>query len=307
MTDPLHLNGLDGANPLGFLAALGTLALCDRLGLHPRMGWKLYANSYRPQLYVDDASDLAEQMTDVLKADLANGPPAWCEGTVIKRPASQYRDFTSVAASQASLSNRHAAQFAAAYASEVATEDDKPDAAVMPTRYSFSNGQSGKILLRDYRDLVTSLTPRHIEESLYHPWQNTDACKTFRWEPRDLRLYALRAENPGASTVYSTLGANVLAFWALTLLPSFPTAQGELINTGFARLTYSSQTGDYFSWPIWSSPLPRDVIATVCARTQWHQDRIEPTACSQLGVLAVFRSQRVNYQKSLYFSHAQSI
>lgn len=305
MTEPLSLNGLDGANPLGFLAALGTLAICDRLGLHPSMGWRPYANSYRPQLWVDDATDLAVRITDLLKHDLEAEPPAWCAGTVIKRPANKYRQSAVAAARGASKSGRHEADFFAAYASDGATEDKTGD--VTPTRYSFANGQSGKLLLRDYRDLAQSLEPCHVAEALHRAWKNGDPCKTFRWEPRDLRLYALRADDPGASTVYSTHGANVIAFWGLSLLPSFPSAAGDLASTGFARLPVGQRTADYFSWPIWDRPIGRDTAVALLNRVEWQRPQLDSTVYASSGVHAVFRSKRLNYQKSLYFSHATSI
>jgi len=304
MTEPLHLNGLDGANPLGFLAALGTLALCDRLSLHPRMAWEPYANSFRPRLCVDDPADLADRITMVLKRDLDRDPPAWCAGTIIRRPATEYRRFAQDAAHRASRSVRHEADFATAFASDAAVEKKTGD--VIPTRYSFANGQGGKVLLRDYRDLVRSLKPNHIDEAICQPWSNADACKTFRWEPRDLRLYALRADDPGASTVYSTCGANALAFWGLTLLPSFPAAGGDLMSTGFSRLSDGQRTADYFSWPIWLAAIGRDTTAAMLGRTEWQRSHVDPTVCAALGVHAVFRCRRMNYQKSIYFSPATS-
>lgn len=305
MTDSLHLKGLDGANPLGFLAALGVLALCDRMGLRPRMAWQSYANSYRPMLYGDDLSDFPAQIADLLKRDLEQQPPAWCDGTLIKRPSDEYRRFAEAGARSASLAERHAADFVAAYASDVATEEKSNF--VTPTRFSFANGQSGKVLLRDYRDLVRSLTDEHIDEALCQPWRNVDACKTFRWEPRDLRLYALRADDPGTNKVYSTHGANVVAFWGLTLLPSFPIVGGDLASTAFARLPDKKRSADFFSWPIWDAPINRDTVASLLAQSSWHRPNPDPELCAQVGIHAVFRSMRLNYQKSLYFTYATSV
>ncbi|MHB1156046.1 MAG: type I-G CRISPR-associated protein, Cas3-extension family [Phycisphaerales bacterium] len=300
MTEPLQLNGLDGANPLGFLAALGTLALCDRLQLHPRISWRPYANSYRPLLWVDDSAELSNRLCDCIQHDLTGDPPAWCAGTVIKRPSEDYRRFASTAAQHATLSNRHEADFAAAYASDAACDEKTYE--VLPTRFSFSNGQGGKILLRDYRDLADTLTKIHIDQALYQPWQSADPCKTFRWEPRDLRLYALRAENPGSCDVFSTHGANVLAFWAMTMLPGFPLAPHALGNAAFARLPDGLRKADFFSWPIWDAPLTRDVVAALLLRSNWQQEKIDHHDVAQLAIHAVFRAKRVNYQKSLYFS-----
>lgn len=300
MSEPLELNGLDGANPLGFLAALGTLALCDRLDLNPRMSWRPFANSYRPLLRVDDPAKLSERLSTCLSDDLQGDPPDWCSGTVIKRPKEAYRSFAEGAARRASHRDRHAADFAAAYASDAATEEKSQD--VIPSRLSFCNGQSNKVLLRDYRDLVHQLTPADIESALFHTWHATDACKTFRWEPRDLRFYALRAQDPGAATVYSSRGGNILAFWALTLLPSFPSGNGELVTAAFARLDDGGRSADFFSWPIWDPPLSADPVVSLMLDPAFHRQVTDAANQQNRGIHAVYRCKRTSYQKGLYFS-----
>ena len=68
---PLPLTGLDGKNPLGFLAALGTLAaLTDahKGGEPPRLRWQL-AGTYLPVL---ENVPEREVLLDVLMADLTS-------------------------------------------------------------------------------------------------------------------------------------------------------------------------------------------------------------------------------------------
>ena len=312
-TAPLELNGLDGANPLGFLAALGTLALCDRLNLEPRMGWRPYANSYRPLLWVNDGASLEEQLHEALTNDFVDQTPSWCTHDVIKRPRAEFRELATTLAKQATSQRRYEADLVAGFASDAVTQD-KTDS-VSPTPFSFANGQSGKLLMRDYRELVEGLTPGHLTEVIYEPWQNRDACKTFRWEPTDLRLYALRAEDPGSSTVYTTYGANVLGLWGLSMLPSYPVPGNKLMTAGMSRLRVESTTHQYWTWPIWSSGdvtwdgsiLTIDSTKSLLSHPALQQIDIDASQMAAMGVLAVLRSMRVTYQKSLYFSPASRV
>jgi len=54
----LLLPGLDGANPVGFLAALGVMEALDVVGMSPRMTWILHGGSqWRPALSVQNSLD----------------------------------------------------------------------------------------------------------------------------------------------------------------------------------------------------------------------------------------------------------
>jgi len=324
MTDELLLPGPDAANPLGFLCALGTLAVCDHLRLGPRMRWEPAANSFRPRLSLDaprTSEALCEEIATALRDDVEQGPPAWCAAEVIRRPAGSYREFAQAAAASAAPGDRASADFAAACASEVVTAEKSDE--VEPTRFSFANGQSGKYLLRDYRELAASLTPDLVRSALFASWAYHEASKALRWDPRERRLYALRADDPGTSTVYTSHGGNALAFWGLTLLPSFPKADGTLVTTAFARhRAADGKAADFFTWPVWGHAATPDVVRgllalPMLADAPQPQDkpaedegrRVAESAADRaaLGLLAAYRSGRINYQKGLFFTQPVAI
>ncbi len=69
-TDGLILGGLDGDNPLGFLAALGILVVLHRAGNYDaRLGWKRIS-TWQPELTgigLNDADSLAECLVELLR------------------------------------------------------------------------------------------------------------------------------------------------------------------------------------------------------------------------------------------------
>lgn len=85
----LLLPGLDGANPLGFLAALGTLAVLCRAGeTQARLGWRRTAKwtPYLESVSISEPSALSEKVTEALRGK----PPA--ESAEQQREAAQ-REF----------------------------------------------------------------------------------------------------------------------------------------------------------------------------------------------------------------------
>jgi len=241
-----------------------------------------------------------------LEADFAQDPPAYAAADIIKRPAGVFRNDAVEAVNRATLSDRIDADFFAGFACDASVEDDGQ---VTPSALSFANGQSGKLLLRDYRDLATGTVANDIEAALFRPWAYADACKTFRWDPADLRYYALRADNPGNSTVYGVRGGNTLAFWGLSLLPTAPGLRG-LQTTGVARQPTGPKTSAWcFTWPIWEAPVGIDCLRGLLGLEglQRPADRIPKDTLRALGLLTAFRSERVTYQKGLYLSRAHAL
>ena len=80
MSYELELSGLDGSNPLGFLAALGTLA---ELSADPstiyRMSWVAASGVWRPRLHTEgplEASAVATRLAELLRLGTAAGKDA---------------------------------------------------------------------------------------------------------------------------------------------------------------------------------------------------------------------------------------
>ena len=80
MTYEIELSGLDGSNPLGFLAALGTLAeLSADPSMTYRMSWGTMSGIWRPRLHTNsplDASAVATRLAELLRLGTSEGKEA---------------------------------------------------------------------------------------------------------------------------------------------------------------------------------------------------------------------------------------
>lgn len=78
MTHSLELTGLDGGNPLGFLAALGTLAELSTMVEPPRMSWRNSSGTWRPVLSFESQVE-PPHVVKHLSQRLKLGAPAMSE------------------------------------------------------------------------------------------------------------------------------------------------------------------------------------------------------------------------------------
>ena len=319
------LIGLDAANPLGFLAALGTLRLLEDTsraasgGPTARMSWKSAKNSYRPVLHLSQAmspDDLVRHLHKSIVADFDREQrPIYCykdlKGSVgvVKTHRTKFRDHAHRAAAKATPEERRTSDLLAAFASDAAYEWSKKVEAevVMPTRFSFTEDKGGKKFLRDLMTMVQGLTTEHLEKTLFHGWRYDDPKPIFRWDPADRRMYARSATNPANEDIRTVRGANVLGFFALAALPAVPTPEGP-INAGWRalRLNQRARKRECFYWPIWEHLLPYSVVQALMFDPNL-ADHNEDLRAPR-GILAVFRSERYSdKQKNTYFLPAEVV
>jgi len=313
----LLLPGLDGSNPLAFLAALGVLrTLAQRYHDDTvRMCWTP-RGAWHPAFHCsacpteDQLIEAVLQYNESLRSARADGASAAFDfaglGDIIGVAPDTFADFTDRALgyTEGNLPlpvRREPLDFIAAYGTTFClTEKGK----VEPTLFSFANGQSGQCLLRSFRTLRDGLDHGTLERSLLHPWTYSDPRPTLRWDPADCRPYAHLATDPGNSRttpVRTMQGASYLAFLALAMLPSMPAA-GGLRTTGFSRRHRAWS----WTWPIWTDHLNADCVRTLLALPDLQKDPVDRLRMSHLGVVEVFRSRRFSYQNGVYFSPGTS-
>lgn len=120
------LLGLDGGNPLAFLAALGTLRALTlaRPDMRPMLSWR-QAGAWRPVLHFDQLLT-RQELVDALAIYLATmrGHDVWSLGPDLSVSPAAFRTYAAQAAVQAySGVDRTWADFAAAFGCEVTTTD----------------------------------------------------------------------------------------------------------------------------------------------------------------------------------------
>ncbi len=257
MTTELALEGLDGSNPMGFLAGLGVLTVLPEHAA--TLSWTV---SVLPTAVLH--TDLDHQ--GVVAAILADrdrvqesvavrfpDPQAPIEDVKFSDPA-QTREYLGAAAD--AEDNGLSEAIAACLVSEVSLDNNGQ---AKPTDLHFTAGQQK--FLEMVRTLGASVTAAHLEEAMVGPWQYADKLPSFMWDISDDRLYALSAVDPAGDKKRTVPGADWLAFRGLALLPLI----GMIGRFGQAGRTLTpggagSWKSGSWSWPLWDAPIHRATV-----------------------------------------------
>ena len=294
----LVLSGLDGANPLGFLAALGTLRLVDDLYPGATMHWEQHGG-WRPVLTLPEPVEPGAFAARLL----AVSPPdrrAITFADDVKVPYREYEGFLHEARPEG-FPDRQFSDFLTAYADSGVRIEGGPNAGkTKPTAFYMIAGRQR--LLEIVRNIVAVTTLGHVRKALFDPWRYDDPLDKLgvRWDPQDDVRYALRARDPSGDPARgragSVLGANRLAFEALPFFPSFP-RRGRLATTGFVVREKNAETQTerqtFLTWPLWGARLGIDPVRSLLASGVLTTPELRDTDTSGLGVLAVFRCEKI--------------
>lgn len=312
MSDPIELNGLDGANPLGFLAALGTLVVSEQIWPETKMSWRPYANSFRPVLHGPDIdlNRLSACLINWLETEVKTSDhmPAWTSVDLISDwDRSSFRSVLTKAAQN----NQHSRQSAmlVGLASDAVPGNDKMiEGARQPTALSHANGQGHQKLFKFHRQNLTEVDADRLYASLNGAWKYMDHSARLRWDPQDGRIFPVGVGSANTQSVGVECAAQVLAFNAISCFTTYP-GQGELRTTGYKRLRDDSgRSSDFLTWPIWESPQKLDVIRSLLNLPILHHPTPERSALNERGLLGAFRCRRiVDVNTNLFFGEAVAV
>ncbi len=255
----LILEGLDGSNPLAYLAALGTFR---SLSLHSsesefQLTWTKAKGAWRPALISNAGEKLTEEkLLDLLEICLKVSPD--------QHPAVRL----------SALVDAQGIRKCFLESSEAATHADRQDAewlscngSELADPASISQLQTTR---RDYHSinvngLLDTTNREHVRRTLFLPWDYSDpiAGVSLHLEPREDRRHAYQWHVPSGDPTRSTsggmIGANRLALEAWPLFQSLP-AGDKLATVGFRGLKANNTR---FVWPIWSKPIDIDTLRSV--------------------------------------------
>lgn len=312
-TVELTLTGPDGANPLGFLCALGVLRTLSNAwpDSEVKMKWEQFGAAWRPVLrasHVDlDGKDEAGQKDVIVNAIFEElkkmeGHPAlrW-DDTHNIRPQ-DYRAYTLEAREtffNKSNANHRPAEWAAALACDVITDDK---GIVDDTAFRTMSGQGHQFFLRQMRLLQEKIEPENIAEALFD-WNYRDEKLNLRFDPFEDRRHALRWKSPDKDTIKTVWGANRLAAEGLPLYPVFP-AGGKARTVGFRG---SGKDDTFWTWPLWNGFSNVSVVRAILALPALQAERPSRSELSPLGIVEVYRSQRINVGKYRAFTVARAV
>jgi CRISPR-associated endonuclease/helicase Cas3 len=307
--DGLLLPGLDGANPLGFLAALGLFRILNDPGAPGalRMAWMPSGGTWVPVLHASAGFTLEQdEVLDTLTARLAD--------TIEHHPASLLSRLDSASENEdrrrvilqeiADGTDRLWMDWASALASDFASPESINQLQTTRRDYFFGNLKS--VISRTTRD--------HLHRAIFRPWDYADALdnQSLHWDPSEDRRHAHQwnkpAGDPDRKSHGGMLGANRLALEAIAFFPSFP--EGNSLHTvGF---TGNRSTNTRWTWPIWrarlSMPIMGSLLGLAILQNQKESlDLPDVAALKAQGIAAVFRTRRILVGKTPNFTPAQCI
>ena len=294
MSDGLLLRALDGSNPLAFLAAIGTLRLVHLTEPNAgvQMRWERSGGLWRPRLggLGADEGRLVEML---VKAPWAPVERFEQIGKNITVPAEKFRTFVKEAHAVATRQDRRAADFAAAFSSEVC--EDTKKGRIEYTDFCFITGSGHQDFLGTIDALAKCVATRHVRDALFGNWR-AEKGLSMRWDPSDAAEYALRWDDPGPKGAWAVWGANQLAAEALPYLPTMPGKRG-LETTGFDRRNRQ----DEFTWPIWNSLVSSETVRSLMSLGELQQDKPRRDVLRAMGIEEAYRAQRVRIGQGANF------
>ena len=289
----LLLRGLDGANPLGFLAAVGTLRTLDvaEPDARWRMSWVSTGGVWQPELLASRTLD-SDELVEVLGCALhQEETPEFDFAKNLAVDPETFRDVARKARAAVSSNDRRFADFLAAFGCEVSVNGEIQD-----TAFRTMSGAGHQHFLGTMKALVGKTTNADLRETLFATWSYSQRKLGLRWDPEEDRRYALRWSNPSSGDgVPVVRGANRLAVEALPLFPTAPNGKRQE-TTGFTNRT--------FTWPIWGYPLCVDVVRSLFALKEMQASKPDRAYLRETGVVELYRSERINVGKYRNFSTA---
>jgi hypothetical protein len=248
--------GLDGSNPLGFLAALGVLEALSERGVPVRLAWR-DDGVWRPVFTGTDAA--IDQVIDWLDADretCASDPALHLEydgARDLKPPPERFRAYLLDLVGRASPAARRSVDWAACFASDVVVDNNGN---TKPTALHFTAGQQQ--FLKMVLELAAGVNRDDIREALVGPWRYARPLPVMGFDATAGRDYALRASDPSGDKKRGVPGADWLAVRGLAGLGVVP--NGDRLLTTCCSGGW--KTGS-FRWPLWHVALDRPMVHTV--------------------------------------------
>lgn len=297
--DGLLLPGLDGSNPLGFLAALGLFrVVADREPSPSRLHWEASHGTWVPRLQhvVQSDSELLDLLETRLHTSISEHPIRmleWLNDDDAAARSTRIRD----AVNACTAADRNEVDWIASLASDVI-----PPAAInqlQTTRRDYHYGNLTAVIERTTRS--------HLVRTLFEPWDYADGLdnQSLHLDPSEDRRHAHQwnkpAGDPNRKNAGGMLGANRLAIEAFPVFVSVP-HQDALHTLGFTgQRSYDTR----WTWPIWTHPVTFLQLRSLLAIREIQGETIDLDSIKKLrarGIVAAFRTRRILVGKTPNFT-----
>lgn len=246
MRDGTHLRGLEGTNPLGFLAALGIQVLFDFEEGQPKLWW---SDDIIPHAIIDrefDINCIVEQALQEFPSWLKS--PALNPGFYNKSDddAKFHPDDIRQYLKQ-NQTHPYGKKLAPSLVAEGSLNLPKKEVA-KPTDLYFTSGQQK--FLKIIRNTFKQVKPEHLRNGLTGPWSYSSKLSSLGWDVTDDRIYALAAIDPAKDKKYSNPGVEALSVLGLSRHSVF-CGQDRTLTLGCAGPWGQGCT---YTWPLWDIP-----------------------------------------------------
>lgn len=288
----LLLKGLDGSNPLAFLAALGTLrtlTLClpdEKV----RMSWVQYEGTWRPRLACSLATDL-DALIDKLDKNLQRDR---------RLHPTRFIDYQS--------KNKEALNFfqGVRQGDTIPPEFDRWIVALTSDSHPEATSQF-QLSRSDYfagnlDQIMANTTEDHLRKSLFTYWRYDDKLsgQSLHIAPSEDRRYAYQwnqpSGDPNRNKGGNMLGANRLAIEALPLFLGLPSQNPERLRV--VGWTGVRTADSRWTWPIWSLPLALPVVASLLMIADLQLEEPHGAQLRPRGIVAAYRCRRILAEKT---------
>jgi CRISPR-associated endonuclease/helicase Cas3 len=299
-TNGLLLTGLDGSNPLAFLAALGTLRVLTETWPNVTMRWVRRESAWRPVIASNTAErtredDVVAQLEDSLLTDF-DAHPCRIWQSVLSADLGRRRDL----ANEVAIADERASEWLGGIGINTWSDGDV-DTQLRTTRQDYHVG--------NIRSIVKRTQASHLRRTLFVFWDYADAManQSLHLDPSEDRRHAYQwnppTSDPARHRYGNMLGANRLAIEALPLILTTPSNSG-LTTIGF-RGRHATDT--FWRWPVWDVPLTASTISAVLALKAIQDERPNYVELKARGICCLYESQRILVQKTPNFTPARAV
>ena len=296
----LLLYGLDGSNPLGFLAAVGVAIVAEEFGPGLRFGWRQTDRGWRPSIQgcYDDEREFSERILETLRRapstvfDIDNRMPF---------DVGRFSGALQAAQEHSSMMDRRNVDLLASMGTEL--YPDKKNGQFQDSKFRMvrSGDSAGQGLPFYAKANLKKLDVERVHLTLFGVWDYRDDGYSLRWDPIGDQRYALRWRDPSKSKLADgpsmMLAADCLAVEALRWFPTIPVGH-QAETTGFQRI---SRREIYFVWPIWTPMLGIYTVRSLLVLPDLAHDPIDHSSLAKRGIKEIYRSQRI--QQNQYYSN----
>jgi CRISPR-associated endonuclease/helicase Cas3 len=286
------LKGIDGSNPLAFLAALGTLrtltlALPDET---VKMSWEQDDGAWRPRLWCSLASDgdaIIESLDNALIRNRSSHPAKFIDYKSSNKEAADFYNSVRVGGSIEPEQDA----WIAALTNDIHSDATSP---LQLTRSDYFVGNLDQVM--------ANTTSDHLRKTLLLPWRYDDALsgQSLHLEPTEDRRHAYQwnqpSGDPNRNKSGNMLGANRLAIEALPLFLGLPSNNSaRLYMTGWTGVRSDDAT---WTWPIWETRNSLDVVKSTLALTELQAKKPRRDRLVPAGICVAYRCRRILFEKT---------